>query len=215
MGFLSNSNFFVRPVPHDLILSILNEYRFDNFIETGSYKGETSFWAEKYFKNVFSFEASEEYFNNLHSTKKIKFIFADSSNDLHNYLSNSAIIYLDAHYSGGNTYKSFPLISELTQINNSKFEDLVLIIDDARFCLSKWNGESYGYLIDILNLVSLGGNRYVCIFDDMIIAVPKKLTGVIDSWVFRRSSAYWNSFRYGNNILKRLKFRIYRLLKFF
>ena len=212
MGFLSTSNYFIRSAPHDLIISLKNTGSLNTFIETGSYLGETSYWAEKKFSSVLSFEASLEYFKNLRSSNILKFIFGDSSKELYKYLKNNSIIYLDAHYSGGVTHKSYPLISELTQINDSKFENIVIIIDDARFCISKWNGETYGYLIDILNFASDSGNRYVCIFDDMIIAVPKSLSNIVDEWVLKRSSEYWNSFRYKKYIFKR--FKIFLLKKF-
>ena len=213
MGFLSTSNYYIRTAPHDLILDLKINGSLDTFIETGSYLGETSYWAENFFSSVLSFEASLEFYNNLKSSDILKFIYADSSKELHNFLKDNSIIYLDAHYSGGVTHKSYPLISELNQINESKIENLVIIIDDARFCISKWNGESYGYIIDILNLVSNSSNRYVCIFDDMIIAVPKSLSNIVDEWVLKRSSKYWNTFKYKRNILKKIKYFITRKLK--
>jgi hypothetical protein len=213
MGFLSTSNYFIRTAPHDLIITLKISGTLDTFIETGSYLGETAYWAEKNFKSVLSFEASSEYYKNLKSSNILKFVFADSSSELHKYLKNNSLIYLDAHYSGGFTHKSYPLISELSQINDSKIDNLVIIIDDARFCISKWNGESYGYIIDILNIASDSGKRYVCIFDDMIIAVPKYLSQVVDSWVLKRSSEYWNSFKFKNSFLKRIKYSISKKIK--
>ena len=212
MGLISTSNFFVRKVPDTLILSIKKIKEFDTFIETGSFLGETSYWAEKYFKNVISFEASEKYFKNLTSSEKIKFICGDSSKELSNFLVDNSIIYLDAHYSGGITHKSYPLLSELTQINDSQLHNLVIIVDDARFCLSKWNGESYGYVMDILELMSNSKSRYICIFEDMIIAVPKDLEPTIDNWVKEISAKYWYSFKYRNSLSKKIKSNISRVI---
>ena len=213
MGFLSTSNYFIRTAPHDLIEALKISGTLDTFIETGSYLGETAYWAEKKFNSVLSFEASSEYYEKLKSSNILKFIFADSSSELNKYLINNSLIYLDAHYSGGFTHKSYPLLDELSQINDSKLENIVIIIDDARFCISKWNGESYGYIIDILNLASHSGNRYVCIFDDMIIAVPKNLSQIVDTWVSKRSSEYWNSFKFKNYFLKRIKHLISKKIK--
>jgi len=50
MGFLSTSNYFIRTAPHDLIITLKISGTLDTFIETGSYLGETAYWAEKNFK---------------------------------------------------------------------------------------------------------------------------------------------------------------------
>ena len=213
MGFISTSNFSVRNVPELLILSIKKTREFGTFIETGSALGETSYWAEKYFKNVISFEAAEHYYKNLISSEKINFIFGDSSKELSNFLVDNSIIYLDAHYSGGITHNSYPLLSELSQINDSQLLDLVIIVDDARFCLSKWNGESYGYIMDILELMSNSNSRHICIFDDMIIAVPKEFEKIVDDWVEEISAKYWYSFKSSNSSSKKIKSNFFRKIK--
>ena len=213
MGFISTSNFSVRNVPELLILSIKKTREFDTFIETGSHLGETSYWAEKYFKNVISFEAAEHYYKNLISSEKINFIFGDSSKELSKFLVDNSIIYLDAHYSGGITHNSYPLLSELSQINDSQLLDLVIIVDDARFCLSKWNGESYGYIMDILELMSNSNTRHICIFDDMIIAVPKEFEKIVDDWVKEISAKYWYSFKNSNSSSKNIKSNFFRRIK--
>jgi hypothetical protein len=88
-------------------------------------------------------------------------------------LVDRSIVYLDAHYSADETHNSYPLIQELGSVNASGLEHLVVIVDDARCCCTLWNDESYGELPEITALLSNGGSRYVALFDDMLVAVPR------------------------------------------
>jgi hypothetical protein len=46
--------------PKKFIYSIQEKFQYSNFIETGTYMGETSIWASAYFKNVFTIEVNPE-----------------------------------------------------------------------------------------------------------------------------------------------------------
>jgi len=213
MGLVATSKIQYRGVPKKLIRSIQEFGNIKNFIETGSYEGETASWASNYFERVLSIEADFTLYNNLRSRDNLKFILGDSSKILSDYLQNNTLLYLDAHYSGGNTFQSFPLISEIQQVNNSGFKDIVIIIDDARFCTSSWNYESYGELPIIISLLSYKNSRYVVIFDDMIISVPYHFKNIVDEFTNVQSKIIFNVYLSQNKFQKKVKQFIFKNYK--
>lgn len=50
-------------IPKSLVLKFLEHKPIDNFIETGTYKGATTFWASNYFKSVYTIEIEESLSN--------------------------------------------------------------------------------------------------------------------------------------------------------
>lgn len=125
----------------------------DIFVETGTYKGDTTVMASKYFKQVFTFELNEK----LYSESKERFkrekcfnvnaYLGDSVELLQlcmPFLKNENCMYfIDAHISGyDSSYKEaymVPLFQELEIIlSNVQSDKNIFIIDDARF----WIGEN-------------------------------------------------------------------------
>lgn len=116
-----------------------SHFRF--FVETGTYRGKTTRLAASLFERVFTIELSEE----IHAATKarlahlsnVRFLQGDSSAriaDLAWAITEPAVFFLDAHYSGGVTAKGakeVPLYDELEQIARRALPDLV-IMDDAR-----------------------------------------------------------------------------------
>ena len=47
-------------IPKELIKKIKEVYPIDNFVETGTYLGETSYWASTQFKHTHTIEISDE-----------------------------------------------------------------------------------------------------------------------------------------------------------
>lgn len=180
MGIEIKGRLVYRGVPKDLVLLLKENLSYSTFIETGTYRGETSIWASEYFARVITIEASKEIYTNLNLKKfaNITALFGNSTELLQHIIRESSIFYLDAHNSGGATFNSYPLLDELDIVNGSNF-DHVIIVDDARFCMSVFNGETYGEIVDICNKLAVN-NRYVVIFNDMLIAVPRQYKNIID-----------------------------------
>jgi hypothetical protein len=198
MGIISSKNFVYRGIPQELVLAIRNRFQITDFIETGTYMGDTSKWAAKYFDRVITFEASSEVYSELQQNKlpaNCEAIFGDSSKLIQNYINGDSIYYLDAHYSSGNTFNSYPLLNEIKEINAKGFNDFI-IIDDARFVLSKWNNERYCTLTELLCELSKK-DRYSIVFDDMIISVPSFSKDLIDDYTNKKSNVYWKIFLAG------------------
>ncbi len=56
-------------VPHDLVLRLRDKFNVSHFIETGTHKGNTAFWASKEFKQTITIERSDKW----HQVTKDKF----------------------------------------------------------------------------------------------------------------------------------------------
>lgn len=189
-------------IPEELVLLIKNNFNIKNFVETGTYTGKTSVWASTYFDKVITIENSHEIYNKTSSQynniKNIEFKFGDSRLILKNIigeLDNTAIFWLDSHWCGGSTFgenDQCPLIEEINSINNSKFDQFILI-DDARYFLSPpqqpYNIEQWPSIDEII--LALRSNNHQCytvIFEDVIISVPMVAKKMLSSYCKEKNS---------------------------
>ncbi|MDR1741482.1 MAG: hypothetical protein LBR38_06530 [Synergistaceae bacterium] len=93
------------------------------------------------------------------------------------------IFWLDAHYSGGDTFKnSSPLLAELDAINSLGGEQSVIFIDDARFIHTVYFGERYCEYADLIPRLSSDIGRYIVCANDAFIAAPRALKEEIDDY---------------------------------
>lgn len=120
----------------------INQYNFNIFIETGTFRGDTLYRLRNKFRNLYSIELSEYYYNfaqkRFRNIKNINLILGNSGKKLGELVKNinePIFFWLDGHYSAGLTAKAdkeCPMIEEIDAIfENSKFKNLILI-DDAR-----------------------------------------------------------------------------------
>jgi hypothetical protein len=133
------------PDPHLHKVNVIKDYQrklnYNIFVETGTYRGDMIDAQKQNFNDIYSIELSEKYFENakkrFKSSKNIHLFLGDSGLIISNVLrkiNESAIFWLDGHYSGGDTAKGeleCPIYKELEAIFQTKHNHL-LIIDDAR-----------------------------------------------------------------------------------
>ena len=121
------------------------------FVETGTYKGDTTMMASEHFEHVYTMEIMKALYDE--SSKRasdskvdnITFCLGDSVQILPQILpsiQDGSFFFIDAHQSGGDTGNNnkqrVPLYEELDLILNSDIGPSVFIFNDLRF----WEGEN-------------------------------------------------------------------------
>ena len=134
----------------DELQSIQNIYpSIENFVETGTYKAETTLIAASYYKKVYTIEIHEQLYNeskklaSINNISNITFFLGDTLEKLHNIMplvSKGSVFFIDAHISGidsgWNSTNRVPIFEELDIILSYPLGPSVFIVDDSRL----WNG---------------------------------------------------------------------------
>jgi hypothetical protein len=137
---------FQIPSPPEVKRSVLkrNGIPGANWIETGTYLGETSFYLSRYSNFVTTIEPNSDLHRRAKDKYKdienINFILGASETRFEQVMQNHSgklNIFLDGHYSGGLTSKTnytTPLVVELDSIikHLNRFDEIRLFIDDIR-----------------------------------------------------------------------------------
>ena len=145
---LENNNFdtsMFAPTPkykRYVIKTYAQKFNCHTFVETGTYLGDTTYFAKDYFKTIYTIELSKELFNKavyrFKDLENIKVIHGDSSQELPKLLNNiyeKTLFWLDGHYCGNNTaraLKDTPIMEELESIFKHKVKGHIILIDDIR-----------------------------------------------------------------------------------
>lgn len=139
------------------ILNVRKIPRYQNikyFVETGTYRGDSTLLAAKHFHHVYTTEIHE----GLHNEAKqradregitnITFLLGDSVKligDVARQTCESSCYFIDSHISGSesgwNGTQRVPIFEELTQILQHQHGPSVFIIDDARL----WQGKTWDW----------------------------------------------------------------------
>lgn len=198
-------NFMNVGPPSELINKLRDIFSISTFVETGTYKGNTAYWASRIFDHVITIEASESLYKEVtekyHHVKNIEFIYGDSREKLRGViakLDGPSIFWLDGHWSGNATYgvsNQCPLIEEIEIINSSEYEHFILI-DDGRYFLSPPPEphpiEQWPNICVVINTLNSSDKvRYVVIFEDVIIATPSLAKHVIVHYCRDKDIRYW------------------------
>ena len=139
------------PPPHQIKQSVIERYQktynCNVFIESGTLYGDMVEAQKNNFEQIYSIELAEKLWKSAVKRFKnyshVKILYGDSSKVLHDIcssLTQSAVFWLDGHYSGGITArgeKDCPIFEELDAILKLKDLNHVILIDDARLFTGK------------------------------------------------------------------------------
>lgn len=200
--------------PTELIIQLKAALNLSNFIETGTYYGNTSVWAANQFDQVFTIENSRTLYDRaketFHDVENISFLFGDSRTQLQNILptiQGKSLFWLDAHWSGGDTYgeaDQCPLVDEIVVIDRFAVDSCILI-DDARLFTSPPQPphrlEYWPDIVSVLqSLQQVSVERYIVIIEDVIIAVPKSAKNIVSSYCQQVNAKAWKEYRNQQNV---------------
>jgi hypothetical protein len=181
-------------IPESLVLNLVKNNNVKNFVETGTYKGNSSFWAAIHFDNVFTIELNKELYEETSSRKdapkNITFLQGNSKvvlPELVNTLDGQSIFWLDGHWcmGAGGKEDECPLMNELMAI--SKTKDSIILIDDARCFLGPLppphNANDWPRIDEIFSLIRNYFPDYTStIVEDVIVAVPASVKQNLDDY---------------------------------
>ena len=182
--------------PADLILALQRQLRLEDFVETGTYRGDTAAWAAEHFARVATIELSPEYHAaataRFQAQPQVRVLLGDSGAMLRKVaaeLPGPAIFWLDAHWSGLDTAgreTECPLLAELAVLNAAPVTH-TLLVDDARLFAAPpprpHRAELWPDLGAVLDALRAGGRRHVVMFEDVLIAVPAAERAFVTDWV--------------------------------
>jgi len=175
-------------IPQELVEQLVQKFEIGTFIETGTYRGDTTEWGARVFKKVISVERMEELHRKaeerLADYPNVTCLCCDTREALEISLPVSegkVLFWLDAHWCGPNKgshgeEEQCPLLAELELIEKHQTGAYILI-DDARLFMappaepcraSDW--PDIGVVLEALRKAC--PSAYVTIFEDAIIGVP-------------------------------------------
>jgi hypothetical protein len=164
--------------------ALSKQFGIRHFVETGTFRGDTTRWAAARFERVTTIEMNERFYRegcaSLAHLTNVSVLQGDSASALASItvsLDSPALFWLDAHSGGGNFGPDdyCPLLGELEAINASALQH-VIIIDDARAFLApppppfkpdRWPG-----LSEVILALNRRHSAYTICLCDAIIAAP-------------------------------------------
>ncbi len=182
--------------PADLILALRQRLQVQDFVETGTYRGDTAAWAAEHFTLVATIELSPEYHTaataRFRGQPQVRVLLGDSGARLRQVaaeLPGPAIFWLDAHWSGLDTAgreTECPLLAELAILNVAPVTH-TLLVDDARLFAAPpprpHRAECWPDLGAVLDALRAGGRRHVVMFEDVLVAVPATERAFLTGWI--------------------------------
>jgi hypothetical protein len=175
------------PAPHAIKMSVVRSYlrnhNLKQFVETGTYLGDTLEYIAREGVGCTSIELSEQ----LHAKatqrfsgfENVSLILGDSAEQMPKLLTRlgkPTLFWLDGHYSAGFTArgeKDSPIMSELEAIYNHPVAGHVILIDDAR-CFDGTN--DYPHLDDLLRTMRKESRYSSEVSMDIIRLVPRSVS---------------------------------------
>lgn len=136
-------------VPKKLMLWLAGRHGIGHFVETGTYRGDTAFWASQYFDRVITCEQDKDIWREAHhrfGTNPVVVHENDSSVNMLRRLGcwtttdARVMFWLDAHWQTGSTDEeaTCPILEELSIIKERTGENFIFIDDVRLFQYPYW-----------------------------------------------------------------------------
>lgn len=169
-----------HPIKMKVVSSYLKKFSIDDFVETGTFLGDTLHYIAGFGVKCTSIELSEELFKaarmRFKDCKNVKLVHGDSGRripELLHGINKPTLFWLDGHYSSGITAGSeinTPISAELQAILGHEIKNHVILIDDARCFNGK---DNYPRLDDLLREIREDGSYVTEVSADIIRIVPR------------------------------------------
>lgn len=174
-----------HPIKMMVVASYLKQFSIDDFVETGTYLGDTLGYIAKSGVQCTSIELSRELYEaackRFNGYKNVRLVQGDSGQRLPELLkeiNKPVLFWLDGHYSAGITASAetqTPISTELKAILGHPVKTHVILIDDAR----RFDGSNdYPHLHDLLRVVREGGSYSAEVSADIIRLIPRAVCAV-------------------------------------
>ena len=177
------------------VKSLVERHGYRQFVETGTYVGETTLWAANLFERVLTIEIAAEFQDQAkrlcQGRANVKFYLGRSDErlpEMLSELSSPAVFWLDAH-AGGGWYADkddCPLLGELRALASRGMVDDFIIVDDARGFTAPppppFDADAWPPIHAVLDAVDPRRERYIVIIHDMIICAPPKLREAVGAF---------------------------------
>lgn len=189
-------------IPRPLATLLKSKLGLANFVETGTFKGDTAAWAAGEFARVWTVEADPDLARAAQTLfagqPHVTVVAGDSVSGLASLvpgLPGPALFWLDAHWCGTDATATAgaedqcPLLRELAAIARSPHEHVILV-DDARYFLApppspnrpaQWPDAA----ATVAALLEGRADRYVAVIDDVFVRVPMALKGDLQGHIDR------------------------------
>lgn len=208
------------------MLKITHQFHLTSFIEGGTYRGDTAFWASSHFESVISIELSHVFHERARekyaAISNIAFHQGDTRQVLRSLTRSQvceSLFWLDSHWSGGETAgenDECPILDELDIIFDHACMPF-LFIDDARLFLAPpplpHRAEQWPEIKAILEKTeSKNMPFYFFVVDDVIMIGPERarsyITALLQSQpvVSRKTPSPRAQLSWLRKIHKRLRF---------
>jgi hypothetical protein len=178
----------MRQELEQLSLALRDAFNISTFIETGTWKANTTRWASEHFKSVYSIEIDKGYHERAKGLGiSARFVLGNSKDELPKIvkrLKKPALFWLDAHAckEQHTLTQVCPLLEELESIKASGLPHL-LLIDDAKYFIERHQADSIQWPSLAKIKAALPGGYEVVIWQAAIIAVPTEAMKVVKTFV--------------------------------
>jgi hypothetical protein len=191
MGYVNFS------MPKEIVLKFKEKAGIKNFVETGTFRVNSCFWAAGHFEKVYTIEIdpniSRETASRPDCPKNIEFLIGNSKDVLPGViekLKGRSLFWLDGHWCNVSDLgkdMECPLMDELKAAQHLK--DAVILIDDARAFLGPMlpphDNTQWPRIDEIFLLLKKQfPDNFITVADDVIYSIPPDMIEIFDKdWI--------------------------------